>query len=160
MSEETRANTFDLVQLTRLTAFRITLGKWLALVAQTALLVAALLPYAVLRHYFGGVDVITDLVIIAHLMMASFVLTAGAVALSAAALGLRLEAVAILQVREVGALEVVDDALEHHGSRRERERPALDLVPRAEGGPDEAEHRHHEDREDRGRGHQLDQREA
>ena len=34
VSEEARANTFDLVQLTRMTAFRIALGKWIALVAQ------------------------------------------------------------------------------------------------------------------------------
>ncbi len=90
VSEEARTNTFDLVQLTRMTAFRIALGKWLALVAQSLLLVAALLPYVVLRYYFGGVDVLNDLAIIAHLLMASMVLTAGAVALSAAPLALRI----------------------------------------------------------------------
>jgi len=89
VSEEARANTFDLVQLTRLTAFRIALGKWIALVAQTLLLVAALLPYAVLRYYFGGVDVLRDLTVIAYMLMASMVLTAGAVALSAAPLAVR-----------------------------------------------------------------------
>lgn len=90
LSDESRANTFDLVQLTRMTAFRIALGKWLALFAQTLLLVAALLPYAVLRYYFGGVDVMNDLVIIAYMLMASMVLTAGAVALSAAPLAVRI----------------------------------------------------------------------
>ena len=89
VSEEARANTFDLVQLTRMTAFRIALGKWIALVAQTLLLVAALLPYAVLRYYFGGVDVLNDLTIIAHMLMVSMVLTAGAVALSAASMAVR-----------------------------------------------------------------------
>lgn len=89
VSEEARANTFDLVQLTRLTAFRIALGKWIALVAQTLLLVAALLPYAVLRYYFGGVDVLNDLAIIGNMLMISMVLTAGAVALSAAPLAVR-----------------------------------------------------------------------
>lgn len=88
--EEARANTFDLVQLTRLTAFRIVLGKWLALFAQTLLLAAALLPYAVLRYYFGGVDVMGDLTTIAVLLMISMVLTAGAVALSAAPLAVRI----------------------------------------------------------------------
>ncbi len=90
LSDESRANTFDLVQLTRMTAFRIALGKWLALVAQTLLLVAALLPYAVLRYYFGGVDVMSDLIVIAYMLMASMVLTAGAVALSAAPLAVRI----------------------------------------------------------------------
>ena len=51
---------------------------------------AALLPYAVLRYYFGGVDVLNDLAIIAHMLMASMVLTAGAVALSAAPLAVRI----------------------------------------------------------------------
>jgi hypothetical protein len=95
VSEESRANTFDLVQLTRMTAFRIALGKWIALVAQTLLLVAALLPYAVLRYYFGGVDVVNDLMIIAHMIMVSMVLTAGAVALSAAPLAVRILALVI-----------------------------------------------------------------
>lgn len=90
VSEEARANTFDLVQLTRMTAFRIALGKWIALVAQTLLLVTALLPYAVLRYYFGGVDVLNDLAIIAHMLMVSMVLTAGAVALSAAPVAVRI----------------------------------------------------------------------
>ncbi len=90
VSEEARANTFDLVQLTRMTAFRITFGKWIALFAQTLLLVAALLPYAVLRYYFGGVDVLNDVLVIAHLLMVSMVLTAGAVALSAAPLAVRI----------------------------------------------------------------------
>ncbi len=90
LSDESRENTFDLVQLTRMTAFRIAFGKWFALVAQTLLLVAALLPYAVLRYYFGGVDVLNDLVIIAYMLMASMVLTAGAVTLSATPLAVRI----------------------------------------------------------------------
>src|SRR6188474_3353491 len=52
VSEEVKANTLDLVQLTRLSAFRIVFGKWVALVSQTFLLVAAILPYAVLRYFF------------------------------------------------------------------------------------------------------------
>jgi hypothetical protein len=90
VSEEAKANTFDLVQLTRLTAFRIITGKWLALVAQTLLLVTSVLPYAVLRYYFGGVDVLTDLNVIASLLTLSAVLTAGAIALSTALVAVRL----------------------------------------------------------------------
>ena len=89
VSEEARANTFDLVQLTRMTAFRIALGKWVALVAQTLLLTASLLPYAMVRYYFGGVDVMNDLAGIAYMLMVSLVLTAAAVALSSASLAMR-----------------------------------------------------------------------
>lgn len=95
ISEELKANTLDLVQLTRLTAFRIVLGKWIALVAQTLLLVAAILPYTVLRYFFGKVEVVSDLLIIAYMLMASIVLTAGAIALSSAALAIRILILAV-----------------------------------------------------------------
>ena len=96
VSEEAKSNTFDLVQLTHLTAFRIVTGKWIALVAQTLLLVTAVLPYAVLRYYFGAVDVVTDLQVIAAMLTLSLVLTAGAIALSTAALAVRILVLVIL----------------------------------------------------------------
>ena len=89
VSEELRANTLDLVRLTRLTAFRIILGKWVALVSQSGLLVAAILPYAVLRYFFGRVDVILELETLGWMLAASFVITAGTIALSTAHLVLR-----------------------------------------------------------------------
>ncbi|MFZ4763444.1 MAG: hypothetical protein ACOYMN_00720 [Roseimicrobium sp.] len=95
VSEEVKANTLDLVQLTRLTSFRIVLGKWLALVAQTLLLVAAILPYAVLRYFFGEVDVVSDVTTIGYLLLSSFTLTAGAIALSSAPLAVRILALAV-----------------------------------------------------------------
>lgn len=90
VSEELKVNTLDLVQLTHLTAFRIVLGKWVALVAQTLLVVTAILPYAVLRYFFGEVDIISDLTVIGILMVASMVLTAGALALSSAHIAIRI----------------------------------------------------------------------
>ncbi len=84
ISEETKANTLDLVQLTHLSSFRIVFGKWVALAAQTAMVVTAILPYAVLRYFFGAVDLVDDLVAICMLMLASFVLTAGTISLSTA----------------------------------------------------------------------------
>ncbi len=89
VSEEMRANTLDLVRLTRLTAFRIILGKWVALVSQSGLLVAAILPYLVLRYFFGRVDVILELQSLGWMLAASFVITAGTIALSTAHLVLR-----------------------------------------------------------------------
>lgn len=90
VSEELKVNTLDLVQLTHLTAFRIVLGKWVALVAQTLLVVTAILPYAVLRYFFGEVDIIADLTVIGLLMLASMVLTAGALALSSSHIAIRI----------------------------------------------------------------------
>ncbi|MEZ0274211.1 MAG: hypothetical protein ACAH88_04850, partial [Roseimicrobium sp.] len=90
VSEELKVNTLDLVQLTHLTAFRIVLGKWVALIAQTLLVVTAILPYAVLRYFFGEVDIISDLTTIGILLLASMVLTAGALALSSAHIAIRI----------------------------------------------------------------------
>ncbi|MEZ0388688.1 MAG: hypothetical protein ACAI34_16570 [Verrucomicrobium sp.] len=95
VSEEVKANTLDLVQLTRMSAFRIVLGKWVALVAQSGLLVAAILPYAVLRYFFGQVNVITDLVAIVLLLAFSFIMTAGTIALSSAPLVFRILALVV-----------------------------------------------------------------
>lgn len=89
VSEEVKANTLDLVQLTRLGAFRIVWGKWLALVTQSLLLVVAILPYALLRYFFGSVNVADDLVIMGILLGVSAVLTAGAIAASTLPAGLR-----------------------------------------------------------------------
>jgi hypothetical protein len=95
VSSELNANTLDSVQLTKLTAFRIVLGKWVALVAQTLLLVAAVLPYTVLRYFFGKVDVVMDLTILYGLVQGSLTLTAVAVMLSSMHLVVRI--VVVLQ---------------------------------------------------------------
>lgn len=95
VSDEVKANTLDLVQLTRMSAFRIVLGKWVALVAQSLLLVAAVLPYAVLRYFFGQVNVVDDLTVIAMMVAVSFVFTAFAVALSSAPLVFRIIALVL-----------------------------------------------------------------
>jgi hypothetical protein len=89
IGDETRAQTLDLVQLTRMSSFRIVWGKWLALVAQSCLLASAMLPYAVLQYYFGKVDVVGELVWFAVLLIGSMVLTAAAVGMSSAHVGVR-----------------------------------------------------------------------
>ncbi len=96
VSEEVKANTLDLVQLTRLSALRIVMGKWFALVSQTILLVAAILPYAVLRYFFGEVDVVSDLTNIGLLLLTSMWLTAGAIALSSLHLAVRIVVLVVL----------------------------------------------------------------
>lgn len=79
---ESSADTLELIFLTRLTARRIIIGKWVALVAQSLLLMAAVLPYAVLRYFLGGVDLVLELTLLGLLTFISAVLTAVAVGLS------------------------------------------------------------------------------
>jgi hypothetical protein len=67
ISGEQAGHKLDLVQLTQLSATKIVLGKWLAILAQALLLVTAILPYVVLRYFFGNVNVISSLAIIVWL---------------------------------------------------------------------------------------------
>jgi len=82
VGNERKANTLELIFLTRLTARRILTGKWLALVAQTVLLVCAVLPYAVLRYFLGGVNLGAELTIVALLLLGSALLSGLAVGFS------------------------------------------------------------------------------
>lgn len=56
LHSERRDRTLELLQLTRLTAWRILCGKWCAVLVQMLLFLASMLPYGVLRYYFGGFD--------------------------------------------------------------------------------------------------------
>jgi ABC-type transport system involved in multi-copper enzyme maturation permease subunit len=64
VTEEQKANTLELVQITELNAWRILLGKWLALSSQSVLLAIAVMPYLVLRYYIGGVNVVGSLLLL------------------------------------------------------------------------------------------------
>jgi ABC-type transport system involved in multi-copper enzyme maturation permease subunit len=75
LSTEMDARTMDLLLLTRLDAWRIVWGKWVSLMTQTLLLVVALLPYAVVRYFFGSVNIAQDLVTIAAMVAAGGVCT-------------------------------------------------------------------------------------
>ncbi|MDP9179980.1 MAG: ABC transporter permease, partial [Gemmatimonadota bacterium] len=57
---EREAQTLDLLQLTPLTAWRIVFAKWSSLMAQALLWVAALLPFFVLRYFFGGMNLVEE----------------------------------------------------------------------------------------------------
>jgi hypothetical protein len=76
LRSEMDGRTLDLLVLTRLTAWRIVLGKWVALSAQAVLFLLTLLPYGVVRYFFGSVDLLGDLGLVGTLVMASFGLTA------------------------------------------------------------------------------------
>lgn len=82
LGAEIKANTLELTFLTRLTASRIILGKWFAIFTQALLLVAAVLPYLVLRYFIGGINVSSELAKLGILLALSAVLSAGAVGIS------------------------------------------------------------------------------
>lgn len=83
LGNEIKANSLELVYLTRLTPWRIVAGKWAALFAQGLLFVFSVLPYLVLRYFLGGVDLVTELAALAFLLVFSVCLTAVTVGFSA-----------------------------------------------------------------------------
>lgn len=85
LATEIKADTLDLLLLTRLNSWRITFGKWLALVSQSALLVVAVFPYLILRYYLGGMQLFSELLSLFTLFIASASLTGIAVGFSATA---------------------------------------------------------------------------
>ncbi|MCX6874621.1 MAG: hypothetical protein NTW21_12565 [Verrucomicrobia bacterium] len=85
LATEIKADTLDLLLLTRLNSWRITFGKWLALVSQSALLVVAVFPYLILRYYLGGMQLFAELLALLTLFVASASLTGVAVGFSATA---------------------------------------------------------------------------
>jgi hypothetical protein len=83
LNGEIKGNTIELLLLTRLSAWRITAGKWTALFLQTLLLVSAVLPYLILRYFLGGVNLVNELATLAWMLCGSALLTALAVGFSA-----------------------------------------------------------------------------
>lgn len=83
ISGERSAHKMDLVLLTRLSATRIVVGKWLAHIAEVFLVVTAILPYVGLFYFIGGVDVLASLVLVGWLCAVSALIAAVAIALSA-----------------------------------------------------------------------------
>lgn len=82
LSGEVKGNTMDLLSLTRLSAWRIVYGKWIANVSQTALMLVAILPYLVLRYFFGGMNLTGELILLLLLFATSAALTAVTIGLS------------------------------------------------------------------------------
>lgn len=60
LQTEIETRSLDLLLLTRLTAWRIVFGKWASLVAQSVLLLVAMLPYGIVRYFAGSADLVSD----------------------------------------------------------------------------------------------------
>ena len=76
LGPEIEQRTMDLLLLTRLDARMIVWGKWVSLQAQTLLLLATLLPYLVVRYFFGSVDLVNDFAVMAGMLVGGSVLSA------------------------------------------------------------------------------------
>jgi ABC-type transport system involved in multi-copper enzyme maturation permease subunit len=83
LSSEIKGNTIDMMVLTRLSAWRIVVGKWSAIVSQSALILVTIIPYLILRYFFGGMNLVGEVVLLLLIFFTSASLTAVTVGLSA-----------------------------------------------------------------------------
>ncbi|MFT5410899.1 MAG: hypothetical protein ACI9NC_003632 [Verrucomicrobiales bacterium] len=82
IEKEIRMGTMELLQITNLDAWRIVRGKWGALMGEAMLYLTAALPYFTLRYFLGGVNILTDLWLLALMALVSSALTAIVIGLS------------------------------------------------------------------------------
>jgi len=82
LSSEIKGKTIDLMVLTRLSAWRIVWGKWLSIASQTGLILLAVLPYLMLRYFFGGMQLFSELFLMLYLFAISGTLTAFTIGIS------------------------------------------------------------------------------
>ena len=82
LSSEISGNTIEMMVLTRLSAWRIVFGKWIAIVSQTALILVTIIPYLILRYFFGGMILAGEMVFLGLIFLTSMALTAIMVGLS------------------------------------------------------------------------------
>ncbi|MFC4991752.1 ABC transporter permease [Rubritalea tangerina] len=83
LSSEIKGKTIDLMVLTKLSAWRIVFGKWVSLVGQSGLILVTLLPYMIMRYFFGGMQLFAEIALLLLIFVASAALTALTVGLSA-----------------------------------------------------------------------------
>lgn len=79
---EAADGTLDMLTLTSIASFRILYGKWVALYSQALLVAGSILPYMVARYFFGGVEILREVVALVILALGSGVITAALLAFS------------------------------------------------------------------------------
>lgn len=88
ISSEIKSDTIDLMALTKLSAWRIVFGKWCSIMGQTGLILCAIVPYLILRYFFGGMQLFAELFLLFTIFVFSGALTAITVGLSASTQGI------------------------------------------------------------------------
>ena len=87
IASEIKSNTIEMMVLTRLSAWRIVYGKWVAIVSQSALILITIIPYFILRYFFGGMNLVGEIVFLSLIFLTSMALTALTVGLSGSSSG-------------------------------------------------------------------------
>lgn len=93
---ELATRNYELLLLTRQTAGRIVLGKWVSFMAQALLIIFISLPFFIIRYYYGQIDLVNDFTVLIYIYLGSGMLTA--FALWAAAQPVLLRVIAIFSL--------------------------------------------------------------
>lgn len=82
LTDEVRLRTMDTLLLTRLSAWRICVGKWVSIIAQIWLIGITVLPYLVMRYFTGGLDIWLEVKWLVHFLVLASCLAAATVGIS------------------------------------------------------------------------------
>ncbi len=83
LNNEIKNDTIDLIMITNLSAWKIVFGKWISLVAQSAIFAVSLLPYLILRYFLGDMLLFSELALFAFVFFTGSISTAIAIGGSA-----------------------------------------------------------------------------
>lgn len=89
LANERKANTLELIYMTGLTPWRIAWGKWASLMFQALLFLMAVLPYAILRYFFGSMNLAEEMLSLGLALLMCALFTAVSLGISGLALPFR-----------------------------------------------------------------------
>ncbi|MDG2123714.1 MAG: hypothetical protein P8J87_08460, partial [Verrucomicrobiales bacterium] len=76
LDEETAGRNVELLITTRISRWRVVIGKWLVICSQGWLILVSLLPYFIVRYFFGGLDIAQNILALVMLLAANAATTA------------------------------------------------------------------------------------
>src|SRR5690606_5781704 len=89
LANERKANTLELIYMTGLTPWRIAWGKWASLMFQAMLFLMAVLPYAILRYFFGSMNLAEEMLALGLAVLLCALFTAVSLGISGMPLPVR-----------------------------------------------------------------------
>lgn len=89
LANERKANTLELIYMTGLTSWRIAWGKWASLMFQAVLFLLAVLPYAILRYFFGGMNLAEEMLMLALALLCCAIFSAVTLGISGMPVAIR-----------------------------------------------------------------------
>jgi hypothetical protein len=123
--EELQPSSLDFLRLTGTEAGGVIMSKWMAMLGLSFLIVSSLLPFALLRYHFGGMNIQGEVLMLCWTWIGGLVLTSFAILMATLSIGARIVAGCISTVVMLPVLLGPSIAMLVGGFRH----PANDLIP-------------------------------